>query len=171
MQVDLAGHALVEAQPGEIVGLALAVAGFLGQPQQLAIRDQREPGIRDLRDQQQLRGVAVLLDGEVFLERGMAQAAHAAEQIQLEGRRGQAGGIDPRQLALARGRNRGRQALVVGRAAGVDGRHEIGALDAILRAGRFDVQRGDAQIAVVGEGARDEPLQLGVGKEFLPADF
>ena len=69
------------------------------------------------------------------------------------------------------GDNEAGRALIAGRAAGVDGRHQIGALDAVLRARRFDVQRGDAQVAIVGERPRDESLQLGVGEEFLPADF
>ena len=91
MQLDFARHAVVEAQLGEVVGLLLAVARFVGQPQQFAVRDQREPGGRDLRHQQQLRRGAVLFEREVILQRGVAQAAHATEQVQLEGRHGQAG--------------------------------------------------------------------------------
>ena len=56
-------------------------------------------------------------------------------------------------------------------ARGIDGRHEIGALDAVLRARRLHVERGDAQVAIVEQCVADEILQLGIGKEFLPADF
>ena len=61
----------------------LALARLVGQRQQLAIGDQREPGVGDFGHQQQLRRGAVFLDGEVLLERGIAQAAHPAEQVQL----------------------------------------------------------------------------------------
>ncbi len=171
VQLDFAGHAMVEAQFGQIIGFALAVARAVGQLQQIAIGEQCEPGIGDLGDQQQLRGRAIFLDGEVVLERGITQAADPAEQIELELRRREPGGIRAREVALAAQCQRAGRALTVGRTASFDGWHEIGALDAVLRARRLHVERGNAQVAIVHQCPRNQVLQLRIREEFLPAYF
>jgi hypothetical protein len=45
------------------------------------------------------------------------------------------------------------------------------ALDAVLRAHLLDVQRGDAQVAVVRERDLDQPLQARIAEELTPADL
>ena len=164
----------IEAQLGEVVGLALAVARFLGEPQQLAIRDQREPGIGDFRDQQQLRRGArsPRWRNSPRAPRGAGCARGRTGPARTPSRP-RPGGIRARELALARGRQRRRQCAALSAVpAGIDGRHQIGALDAVLRARRFDVQRGDAQVAVVEPArARCRSCSSGSGKNSLPADF
>jgi hypothetical protein len=170
MQVDLAGHALVEPQFGEIVGFALAVTRLLCELEQFLVRDQGQPGIGDFGHQHQLRGRAVLLDAEVVLQRRASQAAHPAEEIQFECGHAQAGGVAAREFALPGGRHRGRRPPVAGFTHRIDGGHEIRAADSVLRAGGLDIERRDAQVPVVVECAADQILQLGIGKELAPAD-
>ena len=144
---------------------------FTRQRQQLAVRDQRQPGIGDFRHEHELRCGTRLLEPEIVLERGATQAAHAAEEIELEGRHTEARGVGAIELTLPGLRQARRNARVGRRTLRIDGRHEFGALDAVLRTRRLDVERGDAQIPVVSQRARQQILQFRVGEEFLPADI
>ena len=59
MQIHLARYARVEAQLGQVVGLALAVVRLTRQAEQLAVRDQGQPGIGHFRHQHELAAVPV----------------------------------------------------------------------------------------------------------------
>ena len=134
----------------------------LGDPQLFAVRAQGQPRIGHLGHQRQLRAATVGRFGEVLLQRGLAEVAHAAEQIQLELDHAEVGTelLGHRRITAAAGH------LPLH----ADRRHAVGALDAVLRPGTLDVEHGHAQVAVVLQRLADHCLQARVDEEIAPAD-
>ena len=147
---------------GERVRLLARAQRFLRDAQLVLVRRQRQVRVRHLGDERELRAAAGLLLLEVALQRGLAQVAHAPEQVELE-----AGHAGVRSEALRRA---GIAAAPGHRPDGVDRRHAIRPLHAVQLARPLHVQHGDAQVAVAGESARDELLEPRVGEEVAPAD-
>jgi hypothetical protein len=116
---------------------------------------------------------ACFLGAQVLLQGRLGQAAHLAKEIQLVGH-AQAGRVLAAQLplttALAAGAQIVRRAGGVLAAGRVHAGHERGALDAVLRARLLDIERRDAQVAVVGQRQRDHFAQTLVGKVVAPGD-
>ncbi|KAG0773038.1 hypothetical protein G6F22_015223 [Rhizopus arrhizus] len=122
----------------------------LARDQQAALRTvARQIGLDHFGHQADPRAVRGFLGCQVFLQRGVRQAAHATEQIDLE--RGQpdsrlVGALHPGAAGTAQV---ARHPLARARALGVDARQAVRAFDPVLRPRRFDVQHGLAQVAVV----------------------
>jgi hypothetical protein len=103
------------------------------------------------------------------LQRFFAQAAHPTEQVELVGADADGGRV----LAgdVAAGLRARRNPLTAAAAIGRNGREQVGALDAVLRRVGVDVQRRDAQVAVVFQCDLDQLLQGRVMEKLLPALF
>ncbi|CAM5324648.1 hypothetical protein SSTU70S_01194 [Stutzerimonas stutzeri] len=108
--------------------------------------------------------------GQVLLQRRAAEAADAAEGVQLVGyaQRYVVAALDTR---LAGRREVVRQALATATAARIDAGEQLGTLDAVQRAVGLDVQRGLTQVAVVLQRHADQLAQRGVAEELLPAQI
>ena len=131
----------------------------------LVVGEQGQVGVRDARDQADLHRLARLRGREVLAERGLAQRADAAEQIELV-----AGDRQRRRRRRADrcpGRLAARAALPPTPSVG----QLVGAAHVVERARLLDVEDGDAQVAVVGERQLDQALQARVGEEALPFDL
>ncbi|MNC43086.1 hypothetical protein D3C75_919310 [compost metagenome] len=101
--------------------------------------------LADFGDQCDLRCTGGFFGGQVLLQRGVTEALHPAEQIQLVFRQRQAdlivaGNSRPAVVSQIR-----RQALTIARCVGIQPRYSVGALDAVLRPGLLDIQKRLAQ--------------------------
>ena len=113
----------------------------------------------------------------------MVQATDAAEKVQLVvreadpdviGMHGNPTGASPgcgcrATRKLSRQHTEGNSLRLLG-SARVDGRKQVGTLDAVLRLSALHIQNRDAQVAIVGKRQRDQLLKLRIGKELAPAD-
>ena len=70
----------------DLVGLFRGGERLARHLELLVEREHRQVLVGDLGDQQDLRGLPGIPGGEILLERGVAQALHAAEEIDLPGR-------------------------------------------------------------------------------------
>ena len=168
---------------GQRLGLAVVQVGgqtdfpaHLGQRQgviacgQRAPRDveqffvclQREPAICHPGDEADLHGLAPLFAGEVLRKGLLLETAQAAEKVQLPSRQdpSNAVGIGERACAgTGRSGSRGAHAH----------RWPLRSpLNLELRARLLNGQCGHAQVAVVGQGGFNQPLQARVGEVVLP---
>ena len=137
-----------------LVPLCPAIARKL---QQRLIHEHRQISICHLCHEGDLRAAPVLLEGEVLLQVGVIEAADAAKEIQFEVGEANARGVGTRdnapfpgsRAAGQRGRKHtGAQALGFLRGVGRDRRKQLGALDTVASLRGFDIQCGDAQVAV-----------------------
>src|SRR5205807_2717917 len=135
---------------GEVVRLLRGVERLLRHGDQFIEREQRQVLVRDLGNEQDFASLAGLRRGEVLLQRPPAQGLQAAEKVDLPGG-GQADRVVVRQQRTAEGRSaRGcAHRRRIGKSA--EGRKECRALDPVLRLRLRNGQRGDPQVAVVGQ--------------------
>ncbi|MCY1527265.1 hypothetical protein D9M68_623260 [compost metagenome] len=145
--------------------------GLAGQRQAFVQFAQRQVAVRHLRDQAQRGRAGGGVGGQVVLQRGVLQVAHAAPEVQLP-----AGHAEPH-LVLARDLRLPGE-VQVARHAGAgslglhaDGGELVRALDAVQRARFLDAQQRVAQVAVVVEGGGDEALQHRIREIGLPRDI
>jgi hypothetical protein len=167
---ELVAGAGLELPPRQVVRRLRGLQREVGDMDELVEREHREVLVCHLRHEQDLERLARLCAGEVLLQRRVAQAAEAPEEIDLPGDRRRHGirvlhdRRTARREALGRARRR-----AVGRHAHL--RKQRRALDAVLRAHLLDVQRRDAQVAVVRERDLDQPLQARIAEELAPPDL
>ena len=131
--------------------------------QQFAVGRKREIGIGDFGHQADVHAIAGFVAGKEAMQGGVTEAAHAAEQIQLEC--GQ---------AHARGVQLGHRRIAAGAfqlSVDTQPRQAVRALDAVHPARALHVERGHAQVAIVGQRGLDQGCQLRVGEELTPADI
>ncbi|MCY1172553.1 hypothetical protein D9M73_126890 [compost metagenome] len=153
----------------QLVAFFEGLQGFLGQLVLLLVGLPGEVGIGDTGDQADLCGATGFFARQVDLQGLLAQAANAAEQVDFistdaQGCRILAG--DCRLLGLG---HVGWHPLACTAAIGRHRREQVRTLDAVLRPVGIDVQRRDAQIAVVGQGGLDQLLQGRVMEKLTPA--
>ncbi|MNL15785.1 hypothetical protein D3C87_1367960 [compost metagenome] len=112
-----------------------------------------------------------LFGAQVLGQRGVRQAAHAPEEVQLPLGHRQAHLVDVARERLIDARGRPREAAALEARVTVQGRQQVRALDAVLGACFLDTQGSRAQVAVVLQRGGDQPLQARIGEEIAPADF
>jgi len=169
-QVERRHRAGIEAALRQLVRFLPGLEGAARQRQALAVGGKAQPGVGDFGHQADLRTAARFLGAEIGLQRLFFQAAHAAEEVQFVRREAEAGAVLAADRRLAGGVEVARHALRALAAAGGDGREQVGALDAVQRARALDVERGDAQVAVVFEREFDHLAQARIGEVVAPAD-
>ncbi len=108
---------------------------------------------------------------QVVFQRLVPQVAYPAKHVQFITAQAQL-----RTVIVGGGRRAGAgqrpwRAAVGAADAGIDGGKQVRALDAVLRLGLFDIQAGQAQVAVIGQRQRLQLCQAAVGKELLPFDI
>ncbi|MNQ51168.1 hypothetical protein D3C85_651380 [compost metagenome] len=143
---------------------------FAGEFQPLVQFAQRQVAVGDLGDQAQGGGARGGLRGQVVLQRGLVQAAHAAPEVQLPARHADAHLVLAGDLRLAREVQVARYAAACAVRLGAEGGELVRALYAVQRARLFDPQQGGAQVAVVVQRGGDQSLQRRVGEIGLPRD-
>ncbi len=164
-------HADFIAATGEVVALLVGLQRFFGQLEQGLVGLPGVVGVGHAGHQGDLRGATRLLAGQVGFQRLLGQTAHTAEQVQLIGADAQGGRVLAGDARFAGLRHVRRYALAAAAAGGRNRREQVGTLDAVLRAVSVEVQRRDAQVAVVDQRRLDQLLQCRVMEELAPALF
>ncbi len=145
--VELRARAVVEAQLGEPGRVFARRQRVARDAQLLVVGDERQIAVGDRCDEADLHRLARLGGREVLRQRGVAQVMDAAEQVELVAGDGEADGVDV-------GDCRCRSAALEAGRTDADRRQLVGAANLIERSRLLDVEDGDAQVAVVGEGER-----------------
>jgi hypothetical protein len=101
------------------------------------------------------------LGGQVLRQRGVREAAHAAEEVELPLRHRQADLVHVTRERLVDTRRGTREAAALEAGIRIHGRQQVGALDLVLRARLFDAERGGTQVAVVLQRRLDQPCRRG----------
>ncbi|MCY1431161.1 hypothetical protein D9M71_471230 [compost metagenome] len=169
--VECRCHADFVAATGEVVAFLVGLQRFFGQLEQGLVGLPGVVGVGHAGDQGNLRGTTRLLAGEVGFQGLLGQAAHAAEQVQLVGADAQGGRVLAGDARFARLRHVRRDMLAAAAAGGRNRREQVGALNAVLRTVGVEVQRRDAQVAVIDQRGLDQLLQRRVVEELAPALF
>ena len=155
---------------GQIVRMFLRGERVVRQAQQFLIGAQREIGVGDFGYKAQLRGDTGFVQGEVRSQGLVAQAADTAPEVQLPGGRHAGNIVSPADVGGLRGAEFGRNALGGAARGKAQIRQHFGALNAVQRLRRFDVERGPAQVPVVVQRDCDQLLQQRIAEKIPPAD-
>ena len=161
-EVELGGHARVQAHLGQAHRLLARGEGLARQVQQFLVGQQRQPAIGHRRHQAHLGGIAAFFGGEVLGERLFLEAGNAAKEVDLPGGYGQ---THAERVGLVTGARSGRPAGI-GRQAYA--RVQVGTAHLVGGPGLLDVEHGHPQVAVVGQRNADELLQAWLCKVVLP---
>ena len=174
-QVEPGGGAHIDAAAEDAQRLGAVVQRALRERQAFVGLLQGQPGVGGLRHQADRGALLRPAGGKVLAQRRVAEVAHAAPQVQLPAADADGGAVAGQRAGHHGGhgwRQPGTQ--VVGQAyarhagAGAHAGQFVGALDAIGGAGLGHAQRGQAQVAVVGQRLGDDGLQGGVGEIVAP---
>ena len=166
--VELAHGAEAEALLDEAEAFFLAGERFTLQLQLFDVGAVREPRHGDLADERALGGTAGVVGGQIVLQSLLVEVAHAPEEVDFVTRHRKLRRVlVARTRASRRGKRFGRVLRRILRGGG-HGREEFRALHAVKGAGALDVERRNAQVAVVFQTEVDHLFEAFVHDEVLP---
>ena len=148
-----------------------AFQGLAGEGQRFIVSRQGQITLGNCGNQADPGSAARFFGSEILFQRFLLEALHPAEEVEFVSADAESGAVLPADFRRTGAGKIGRQPLDAAGGAGVELGEEPGALDLVKGAVFLDIEGGDLEVAVVGQGEFDHFLQTGFDEKFPPGNL